>query len=192
MPKGPGQTKAGMDTELQPWLPKGLVPCRYCPAVGKGSTEQLRLSHGLSWGPCCSVPSVLTPLQTPVVHPLVGLLLWLAELTSTVQHPGHCREAPWQGLHTTCGCVCLEAAALSPAPSKAKVLSYSIPHPLTSTSHYNSMSKTFPLSFVHLFSPHTALWGLERNRSFVPGAISAVTAWECNVGAKFSHPAWPC
>lgn len=70
-------------------------------------------------------------------------------------------------------CVSLEDVALSPAPSKAKIPSYSIPHPLSSTSHYTSMPKTFPLSFVHLFSHHTALCGLESSRGFVPGAISA-------------------
>lgn len=73
--------------------------------MGKGSREQLRLSHGLPWGPCCNVTSVLTPLQTPVVHHVGGSALWLTKLPSTVQHPGYCREAPWQGLNTTCGCV---------------------------------------------------------------------------------------
>lgn len=81
---------------------------------------------------------------------------------------------------------CLEAAALSPAPSKAKMPSF--------THHHISLqfrAQDFPLSFVHLLSPHTALSGLERSRAFVPGAISAVTAWECSVGAKHIHPAWP-
>lgn len=133
-----------MDTALHPWLPEGLVPCRECPVLGKGSTEQLRLSHGLPWGPCCDVTSVLTPLQTPVVHHVGGTPLWLAELTSTVQHPGHCREAPWQGLNSSCGCVGLPRGSSPVTSSHRAKMPSSLPHPLTSTSHYSSMPKTFP------------------------------------------------
>lgn len=82
---------------------------------------------------CCDGSSLLIPLQAPIaVHPVgpgSGTHLWLAQLTSTVQHMWDYRGGYMSGFeHQLRGMqACLEAAAISLAPNRAKMLSSSLP-----------------------------------------------------------------
>lgn len=167
------------------------MPCRDCPVVGKGS----RAAEIEPW------PSLRSLLQHHLcahctAEPSCAPCWWDSSVAGcTHQHcaaPRALQGGSMAGFeHHLWEFVCLEAAALSPAPRKAKMLSYSIPHPLTNTSHYNSMPKTFPQALCISFLP-TQPCGVWKGAGLCACNYLCSHCLGILCRAKLSHPAWPC